>query len=133
MQKNDWYQNKTSLKARRQSLRSEPTKAEYVLWQELRREKLGYKFRRQFSIANFIVDFFCYELKLIIEVDGSVHEGREEYDKVRQTFLENQGYTVIRYRNDQVLFERENVFLDIVKHCQQANPSPRDPTLTLPS
>ena len=111
-------------KERRRSLRSQPTKAEYVLWQEIRREKLGYKFRRQFSIEKFIVDFYCHELRLIIEVDGPVHTEQLRYDKLREYFLEARRYTVLRYKNDQVLFERENVLQDISLKCRLAASAP---------
>ena len=91
------------------------TKAEQVLWQELRGSKLGYKFRRQVSIGSFVVDFYCHELHLIIELDGPIHKIQEKYDRERQVYLENEGSTVIRYTNDQVLFNREAVIEDILK------------------
>ncbi len=111
------YQNKPEYVDRRRKLRFEKTKAEYVLWQELRREKLGYRFRRQFQIGNFITDFYCHELKLIIEVDGPVHEGKEIYDAKRQCWLEEQGFVVIRFKNDEVLFDRERVMSLIKESC----------------
>jgi very-short-patch-repair endonuclease len=118
MQKNDWYKNKSNLKVRRQTLRSTPTQAEYVLWQELRKEKLGYKFRRQFSINNFIVDFYCQDLKLIIEADGPIHEKQKPYDTFREEYLKNLGYLVLRFKNDEILFAREKVMQIIQKRCE---------------
>ena len=68
------YKNKTSLKQIRQYLRNEPTTAEAILWKYIRRKALGFKFRRQFSIMNKVVDFCCEELKLVIELDGWTHD-----------------------------------------------------------
>lgn len=114
------YQNKPDYAQRRKHLRFEKTKAEYVLWQELRRDKLGYKFRRQFQIGSFIVDFYCHLLKLIIELDGPIHEGREDYDASRQQWLESKGFIVIRFKNDEVLFERERVMELIRARCESS-------------
>ncbi|WP_162425617.1 endonuclease domain-containing protein [Pontibacter pudoricolor] len=94
------------LKEQRTRLRNEMTFAEQVLWQELRSWRLhGKKFRRQHSIENFIVDFYCAADKLVIEVDGAVHDTPEaiENDKLRDEMLRNWGYTVLRFRNDEVL------------------------------
>jgi very-short-patch-repair endonuclease len=131
MQKNDWYKNKTVFKKRRQRLRWNPTKAEYVLWQELRRKTLGVKFRRQFEISPYFVDFYCHEMKLIIEVDGPIHDERKGYDERRTRFIEKKGYKVIRFKNNEVLFEREKVMAVIEKECLSAQRL--DPSLTLPS
>jgi very-short-patch-repair endonuclease len=82
------------------------TFAEQVLWQELRSWRLhGKKFRRQHSIENFIVDFYCAAEKLVIEVDGSVHNTLEAIanDKLRDETLRSLGYTILRFRNDEVL------------------------------
>ncbi len=89
-----------------------------MLWQELRGEKLGYRFRHQVSIGRFIVDFYCHELKLIIEVDGWVHDERKDYDRWREQLLKDQGYNIIRFSNDDVLFERERVLHQIQQHRQ---------------
>jgi very-short-patch-repair endonuclease len=64
---------------------------------------LGYKFRRQHSIDKFIADFYCIEVRLAIEVDGPIHEYTSEEDAIRQEFLESQGITVLRFRNEMVL------------------------------
>ncbi|MFA6427272.1 MAG: DUF559 domain-containing protein [Candidatus Magasanikbacteria bacterium] len=117
MQKRDRYIVDKKIKRRRKFLRSLPTKAEYVLWQELRRKLLGYKFRRQVSIGKFIVDFYCHELRLVIEVDGPIHEDQIEYDNQRQKFLESRGYIVIRFLNDEVLFDRDVVLQCIEDWC----------------
>ena len=118
MSKRNRYIEDEDLKETRRFLRSNQTRAEYVLWQELRGEKLGYRFRRQVSVGRFIVDFYCHELKLIIEVDGWVHDERKDYDKWREQMLENQGYNVIRFSNDDVLFERERVLHQVKQQCR---------------
>ncbi|NDK57081.1 endonuclease domain-containing protein [Pontibacter fetidus] len=94
------------LKEKRTVLRNSMTFAEEVLWQELRSWKLaGRKFRRQHSIENFIVDFYCATERLVIEVDGSVHDTPEASanDKLRDETLKNWNYTVLRFRNYEVL------------------------------
>ncbi|HEY4652400.1 MAG TPA: endonuclease domain-containing protein [Pontibacter sp.] len=94
------------MKEQRTVLRNSMTFAEQVLWQELRSWKMtGRKFRRQHSIENFIVDFYFAAEKLVIEVDGTVHDGPEAIadDKLRDETLRNWGFTVLRFRNDEVL------------------------------
>jgi imidazole glycerol-phosphate synthase subunit HisF len=94
-------------------LRKRMTKAEEILWMHLKKGISGYKFRRQHPIATYIADFFCYQLKLIVEVDGSVHNISEiiSNDITRQTDLENLGYTVIRFTNVEI-FEQVDVVLN---------------------
>ncbi|MFM8833835.1 MAG: endonuclease domain-containing protein [Cytophagales bacterium] len=78
------------LTARARELRNNSTLSEVLLWQELKGAKiLGYDFHRQKPIDNFIVDFFCYDLMLAIEIDGSSHDGKEKYDSFRQQKLES--------------------------------------------
>jgi very-short-patch-repair endonuclease len=88
-------------------LRKEMTKAEACLWKYvLRASKLkGYPFRRQRPVLNYIADFMCKELMLIIEVDGNIHEVPEVMikDKIRQQALEETGFTVLRFTNEEVL------------------------------
>jgi very-short-patch-repair endonuclease len=87
-------------------LRKSMADAERDLWRGLRmRQMVGHKFRRQFPIGNFIVDFICLDARLIIEVDGGQH-GDEKYgDAERDAWLKSQNYPVLRYRNNQVLNE----------------------------
>jgi very-short-patch-repair endonuclease len=122
MKQRDLYRhNDEQKKKQRRMLRNNTTHSEYVLWQELRKQKLGYKFRRQVSIGAFIVDFYCHELRLIIEVDGWVHEEeyQKEYDERRQFWLEKRGYMIIRFLNDEVLFERDSVIEKIKQKCDK--------------
>jgi very-short-patch-repair endonuclease len=85
-------------------LRRHMTTAERILWESLRNRQLhNCKFRRQTPIDEFIVDFLCIEKKLVIEVDGSVHEHQKTYDKEREDMLRSRGYTIIRFSNDDIL------------------------------
>ncbi len=96
-------------------LRKNQTKAEMVFWSKVRNRKFhGFKFNRQFIIEHdkahyFIADFHCYEKKLIVEVDGKIHLKRVEEDKSRDTILNQLGYTTIRFKNEEVLFDWKNV------------------------
>ena len=91
------------LKPFAQQMRRQPTAAENALWQALRRRQVdGFKFRRQHAIERFIVDFYCPEASLIIEVDGPIHEYTAEKDAIRQAFLEAQGHRVVRITNEAV-------------------------------
>ena len=93
-------------------LRSRQTEAEAKLWQELRGRRLnGYKFRRQHPYEVFILDFYCIEAKLGIEVDGADHQGEEnqEYDKDRTEILGEEGIKIIRFWNSEVKGDLEGV------------------------
>jgi very-short-patch-repair endonuclease len=106
----------TSLQRRRE-LRARSTKAESLLWQVLRsRQLVGLKFRRQHSIGPFIVDFACVEKKLAVEVDGDYHDVIVEKDQHRMRWLESEGWTVIRFRNVDVLDDVEAVAIAIGRH-----------------
>ncbi|PKO12157.1 MAG: hypothetical protein CVU39_25465 [Chloroflexi bacterium HGW-Chloroflexi-10] len=90
------------------------TPAEKVLWENLSRRKIGgYKFRRQHPIGPFITDFCCPELKLVIEVDGAIHQSRQEFDESRSLWLNEKGYTVIRFSNEQVLENTKTTIIEI--------------------
>jgi len=87
-------------------LRENMTEAEEILWEELRLKRLdGFKFRRQHPIGIYILDFFCFNKKLGIEIDGGYHETEEqtEADKYRSKILHKQGIQIIRFTNEQVL------------------------------
>ncbi|OFY83665.1 MAG: methionine synthase [Bacteroidetes bacterium RIFCSPLOWO2_12_FULL_35_15] len=98
----DW-KNWSRNSERAKQMRKEPTSAEEKLWEALRNRKLDSKFRRQHPIGQFIADFVCIEQKLIIEVDGEIHDHQKEYDAGRTYILEDIGYRVIRFSNDAVL------------------------------
>lgn len=92
-----------------------PTDAERVLWEYFRREQLGYKFRRQQVIDNYIADFACLESKLIIELDGDYHLTAEQIlkDQERTERLSLLGYKVIRFKNEEVIDNPETVIKQI--------------------
>ena len=86
------------LKHLSRELRNDSTLAEVLLWKQLNGRKVrGYQFARQKPIDDYIVDFFCHDLALVIEIDGSSHEERLEQDKARQEYLESMGLKVIRF------------------------------------
>lgn len=110
--------NNEVLKERRKELRKNQTKTEEILWFELRHEKLGYKFKRQHSIGGYILDFYCPQKKLIIELDGEVHNTKEakKYDEVRDKHFKELGYKTLRFKNEEVKNNVEYV-LEKTKSC----------------
>src|SRR5690606_2491925 len=96
------------------SLRRQQTDAETRLWRLLRDRRIqGMKFRRQHPIPPYVVDFYCHDARLIIEVDGGQHAGDYLRDQARTAFLEAKGFRVIRFWNNQVLTETEAVLGEI--------------------
>ena len=105
-------------------LRDAPTDAEALLWRYLRsREMGGYKFRRQYSVGPYFLDFFCHEAGLAIEVDGSQHMVEVERDEARTRYLETLGIRVARFTNVEVLTETDSVLEAIFGQLRGA-PSP---------
>ncbi len=100
-------------------MRANPTQAESALWQQLRNKNLESKFRQQHLIGDYIVDFVCLSKKLIIEVDGKIHESQVEEDAKRTEILENDGYKVIRFTNEEVLGDIEGVLERIKEELTQ--------------
>jgi len=108
--------NRKYLEERRKNLRKSLTPSEATLWKYLQRKQLkGRKFRRQHSIENYIVDFYCASEKLIIELDGAVHLdfAQQNYDEERTQNLENLGLTVIRFENKLVFEDKQGVLDEI--------------------
>ncbi len=102
--------------SKRKQLRNNLTEAERVLWKYIRKEKLyGRKFRRQFSVLHYILDFYCFEEKLAIELDGQQHYTTEGLlkDKERDLFLNAQGIRVLRFPNERVFKELPDVLKEI--------------------
>jgi len=101
-------------------LRNNPTEAETLLWNHLSSIK-GVRFKRQHPILYFIADFYCHKAKLIIEVDGGYHTIPEQYlyDKNRDNELSELGLKVIRFTNEQVLFDIENTLHGIEKEIKE--------------
>jgi very-short-patch-repair endonuclease len=103
--------------------RSNPTPAEEVLWQRLRRRQLdGLLFRRQFPVGPYFADFFCVAVQLAIETDGPSHEGRQRRDRLRDTFFRKRGIVVLRFTNDEVLHRPAAVFEHIRRVLRQIAP-----------
>ena len=101
-------------------MRSASTAAEAALWQALRRRRLGgRKFRRQQVIAGYIVDFYCAELWLAVEVDGAVHDERHAEDRQREEHLSKMGLRIVRIRNEDVLTRIDAVLTQLAHHCQR--------------
>lgn len=103
------------LKAKAQWLRNNATLGEALLWNQLKgKQLLGYDFHRQKPILNYIVDFYCSKLKLIIEIDGISHDFKMEYDEKRMNELNYLGLTVLRFQESEVRRDIENVIQRIV-------------------
>ena len=112
-----WAHVSPIIRARAQELRRHPTRAEAVLWQGLRAHRLGgLKFRRQHPIGRFVADFYCHSQRLIIEIDGDVHD--KERDAARSEYLEDRGYRIIRFRNEEVLDNMDRVLSAIRSACR---------------
>ena len=104
------------------SMRHSSTNAEQLMWQLLRAKRfMNLKFRRQHVIASYIVDFYCHEIGLVIELDGSQHgtDDAIEYDAERTKFLEALGLTVVRYWNQDVLGRTDVVLEDLWNVCAE--------------
>jgi len=99
------------LKENARKLRNNSTLAEVILWDKIlkRKQLRGYSFLRQRPIHNYIVDFFSKDLKLIIELDGEIHKFQKSKDKKRETKLLELGYSILRFRNEEILNELYNV------------------------
>lgn len=99
-------------------LRTRETSAESALWECLRnRQLLGLKFRRQHQFGEYVADFYCHEVGLVIECDGRVHEGNEQWhhDQNRDQYMIAQGLRVLRFTNDRILNDMEDVLEEIAK------------------
>src|SRR6185295_12894704 len=107
-------------KSRAQILRADPTPAERAMWEILRDRRLqGIKFRRQKPINIFVADFYCPELKLVVELDGEVHKDPRQaaHDENRDFYLRSVGCTVLRFPNRDLFEDREAVLIRILETC----------------
>ena len=111
MKQKSYYNKK--LKSFARELRKNGTPGEQILWTEVLRGKkfYGYQFNRQFPIKNYIVDFICRKLKLIIEIDGYSHRFKYEKDILRDKNLNKLGYTVLRFAESDIINDLDNVIL----------------------
>jgi very-short-patch-repair endonuclease len=106
-------------------LRRKATQPEQILWSILSRRKLGgLKFRRQHPIEPYIVDYYCASAKRIVELDGESHEGRQSYDKDRETHLRNLGLKIVRVLNDDVLNNLDGVAEYLLREATTSNSEP---------
>ena len=114
---------KAAIQEYARELRNRTTEAEQKLWALLRNRQLdGKKFRRQHAIANYVVDFYCHECKLAIELDGNFHTeaASKEYDKSRTALLNELEITVLRFWNEEVIKNPEEVLQKISGHLKQS-------------
>ena len=111
------HYNKKSEQEKRRQLRNNMTYCEKIVWLHLRKRQLGYRFLRQYSVDHFVIDFYCPELKLAVELDGNVHEipDQKEYDEARQKYLEKFGIQFIRITNEEFLGNPNKAFTRIEK------------------
>ncbi len=116
---------------RSRGLRKDPSDAERALWGILRKRGVqGHRFRRQAPVGPYIVDFVCFEIRLVIEVDGGQHAEQADYDAARTAWLESQGFRVMRFWNNEVLEQmgavKEAVWLEIGGGAPIQTPHPSD-------
>ena len=122
---NKEWEKKQTLKERAKQFRKNPTPQEKLLWQSLRRRRLGgYYFRRQYVIDPFIVDFCCVKVRVVVELEGSVHDQQREYDHHRSVWLQDRGYTVLRFSNSEVEKNLELVLGKIMRVCEDSKVAP---------
>ena len=122
--------NRAKVKPRRQQLRNNMPDAEVLLWSKIRAKQiLEYKFRRQYSVGDYIVDFYCPQLKLGIEVDGDSHfrEGAKDYDEERQAYIESFGIRIVRYLNTDIYGNWDGVLEDLAQEMQKCENKPQQP------
>ncbi len=117
-----FYNSKPHIFEKAKMLRNNLTKAEEILWEQLREKKLlGLRFRPQHPIDIFIADFYCHPVKLVVEIDGGIHKIRDqkEYDSGREGELENWGIKVIRFTNEEIENKIEKVLKRIKQVCKE--------------
>jgi very-short-patch-repair endonuclease len=119
---------KAKLLSNAKSLRTNQTEAEQKLWFHLRAHRfMNLKFKRQKPLGRYIVDFICEEIFLILEIDGGQHAEKIEYDQHRDAWLKSQGYTVLRFWNNEVMQQFEGVMQKIYLYTLAYSPSPPAP------
>jgi very-short-patch-repair endonuclease len=111
---------RSDLKQKARNNRKNMNKPEAKLWYEvLNKKRLGYKFLRQKPIQKYIVDFYCHQLKLVIEVDGFSHDDQKEYDIDREKCIANLGIKILHYSNWQIMNNIDGVCEDIIENIEQ--------------
>jgi len=117
--------NKNSEKLKRKKLRNNLSEAERIIWYRLKNKQIhGYKFRRQYGVGKYVVDFYCPKAQLVIEIDGDSHynESAAKYDIKRQEYLESLGLRVIRFTNMEVYKSLEGVIEIIMQNLPPLAP-----------
>jgi len=118
--------NNQNQKDRRRELRKNHTEAENILWQRIRGRKINnLKFHRQYSVGPYIIDFFCPQIRLAIELDGGQHKDAREYDEERENFLKNEDIVTLRFWNSEVMGDLKNVLEKIRREIKN---NPLNPT-----
>jgi very-short-patch-repair endonuclease len=102
----------------RKELRNHLGLPEVILWQQLKGKQLGVKFRRQYGVGSYSIDFYCHEKKLGVELDGESHNNEQSFihDENRTKFIHQQGITIIRFQNKDILHNLDGVITEIKKH-----------------
>jgi very-short-patch-repair endonuclease len=120
------HYNRKSEQKNRRVLRKRMTYCEKIIWIHLRNKQLGYRFLRQYSVDQYIIDFYCPQLKLALEIDGDVHEESEHKGKdiIRQKYLEQFGIKFIRIKNDEFLGNPEKAFRRITDEIKILEKNP---------
>ncbi|MBX2917229.1 MAG: class I tRNA ligase family protein [Cyclobacteriaceae bacterium] len=120
---NTWQTSKINARENRKN----PTEAEEKIWEAIRNSALGFKFRRQHAISRFIVDFVCIEKKIVVEIDGAIHDNQKQEDLERTSILNNEGFKVIRFTNEEVLNDLSNVLQKLKSELTSPSPLERGP------
>jgi len=118
--------NKSSETLKRRKLRQNQTEAEKLIWRFLRnRQLLGHKFKRQYSVDHFVIDFYCPELKLAVEADGATHNesGSKEYDIRREKYLKKFGVSFLRIKDEELFGNPNKAFAKIEEAIKQLKES----------
>ncbi|MCF8231181.1 MAG: endonuclease domain-containing protein [Bacteroidales bacterium] len=121
MQRTMFYGAKPHLFEKAKELRKNMTSEEQKLWDRLRKKQLGVRFRAQHPIERFIMDFYCHQLKLVIEVDGDIHNFQKEYDLGRNIEIEKYGIKVLRFKNFQIESHIDEVITAIYEEMRKMN------------
>ena len=109
---------------RARAMRKESTPAEIRLWSRLRGDQTGWRFRRQYRLGVYILDFFCPSTRLVVELDGDSHAHQQQYDETRTEYLASRHLQVIRFENSQVMTNLDEVVAAIYRQCMKNAPSP---------
>lgn len=110
-------------------LRSNMTSAEKELWKHIRKDQFGgFRFRRQHPVANYILDFYCHDSRLAIELDGPIQDSQDQkkYDQERDSVIHSLGIEVLRFKNEEVFRNLNNVLAKIRKHLLKSSPEGED-------